>query len=253
MAAITASACGPQRVVLPVGAGVPRVDGVAIFEAATRSCRDIHSLTADLGLSGTAGQQKLRGHVIAGFSAGSLRLEGVAPFGGPVFILAAENDRGTLLLTRDRRVVRSAPPADILQALVGVRLSPDDLLAVLTGCVKAAPVPVSARAYGVDWIAVDLRGGATGYLRRTGADWLVVAGMLEGLQVEYGNNAGVLPDQVRVHSADPRQQPKVDLQLRLQSFTTNPDIDRAAFSVIVPADAQPISLDELRTAGPLGQ
>jgi hypothetical protein len=77
-----------------------------------------------------------------------LRLEGVAPFGTPVFILVADGSRGTLLLSRDRRVVRDADVADILDALIGLRLGPDDLRAVLSGCVKAAAEPASARAYG---------------------------------------------------------------------------------------------------------
>ena len=114
--------------VLPSGPGTPRTDALPLFESATAACRAVRTLTAELTLSGRTGQQKIRGHVLAGLAPGALRLEGVAPFGAPAFILAAENGRGTLLLARDRRVLQSAPPAEILQALVGVSLSPDDLL-----------------------------------------------------------------------------------------------------------------------------
>src|SRR6202011_513623 len=87
LVAMACVGCGPPRVTLPTGARPPRPDYSPIFSAATASCRDVRTLTADLSLSGSAGRQRLRGHVIAGFAPGALRLEGVAPFGGPVFIL----------------------------------------------------------------------------------------------------------------------------------------------------------------------
>jgi hypothetical protein len=246
MAGVACASRALSRITLPTGSGVPSADYATTFAAATASCRDIRSLTADVALSGSAGRQKLGGHVLAGFAADALRLEGVAPFGGPVFILAAERGRGTLLLTRDKRVVQAADPADILEALVGVKLSPGDLLGVLTGCVKAAPEPVAGRMYGADWLAVDLRGGATAYLQRKIPEWPVVAGVIEGLQVDYGNRLRGLPEQVRIRNADARQEQRVDVQLRLQSFEVNPDIDPAAFSVVVPPGTSPITVQELR-------
>jgi len=252
MAAMACVSCGPPRVTLPSGTGQPRADYEPIFGAATASCRDVRTLTADLSLSGSAGRQRLRGHVIAGFAPGALRLEGVAPFGGPVFILVAENGQGTLLLPRDHRVLQSAPPADILDALAGVALSPDDLLAALTGCVKAGAAPIAARAYGTDWIVVDLKDGGRAILHRTGADWQLVAGLFGGLEIDYGSRLGGLPQMVRIHSADPGQAPRVAIELRLQSFDINAAIARDAFSVAVPPGTSPITLDELRRAGPLG-
>ena len=183
--------------------------------------------------------------MLAGFAPAALRLEGVAPFGAPVFILAAERGQGTLLLPRDRRVVSSAPPEEILEALVGVKLAPDDLLAVLTGCVSAGARPLSGRLYGADWLAVDLEGGAIAYLHRRNGEWPVAAAVLGGLQIEYGHPLGGLPQQVRIRTSDPRQSPRVDLQVRIQSFEINPEIDRAAFSVVVPPGTAPMTLQEL--------
>ena len=191
--AMAAPACGPRRVVLPTGAGTPTADYAPSFNLATASCRNVRSLTADLALSGRAGRQKIRGHVLAGFAPGALRLEGVAPFGGPVFILVADAGGGTLLLPRDRRVLQSASPAEILQALVGVRLSPDDLLAALTGCVKAGATPAGARAYSTDWLAVELAGEGVAYVNRQDRDWSLVAGVWAGLEIEYGDRLGGLP------------------------------------------------------------
>ena len=248
MLMVAAAACAPgsiPRITLPTGPGEPRADYASTFAGATTNCRAVHSLTADLALSGSAGRQRLRGHVLAGFAPGALRLEGVAPFGAPVFILAAEGGRGTLLLPRDRRAVPSAAPDEILEAIVGVKLAPDDLLAAFTGCVKAAATPVSARAYGVDWLAVDLGGGATAYLHRQGTDWPIVAAVLAGLQIDYGAQRAGLPEQVRIRTSDPRSTPPVDLQVRFQSLELNPEIDRAAFSVVVPPGTTAITVQEL--------
>jgi hypothetical protein len=247
VAGVACATRGIPGITLPTGPGVPQSDYAARFADATLGCRNAHSLTADLALSGSTGRQRVRGHVIAGFATDALRLEGVAPFGAPVFVFAAERGRGTLLLPRDRRAVPSAPPEEILEALVGVKLSPDDLLAVLTGCVKATATPVSGRVYGADdWLAVDLEGGGTAYLRRRNGDWVIVAAVLSGLQIDYGDRLRGLPSQVRIRSSDPRQSPQADLQVRLQSFEINPEIDRAAFSVVVPPGTAPMTMQELR-------
>jgi hypothetical protein len=43
----------------------------------------------------------------------------------------------------------------------------------------------------------------------------------------------------------------VDLTTTISERVTNEDIDPAAFRVDAPADARPLTLDELRQAGPL--
>ena len=83
-------------------------------------------------------------------------------------------------------------------------------------------------------------------MRRTTSEWAVVAGVLEGLQIDYGSRLSGWPQQVRVHSADPRQASQVDLQLRLQSFEMNAEIDRAAFTVAIPPGTSSITVQELR-------
>ncbi len=117
------TACGPRRIALPAGPGTPLPDYAAAFSSARGGMRRrSERLQAELALSGRAAGQRMRGRVHAGLIPGALRLEGVAPFGSPVFILVAEGVRGTLLLLRDRRVLEDAPPEEILNALVGIRL-----------------------------------------------------------------------------------------------------------------------------------
>ena len=139
---------------------------------------------------------------LADWVPGALRLEGVAPFGTPVFILVADGQRGTLLLSRDRRVVRDEAPEEILNALIGLRLGADDLRALLSGCVKAAAEPSAARTYGSDWMAVDLSSGGTIYLNHAGTAWRIVAGRYGGLEVDYPAFEGDRPSQITLRGTD---------------------------------------------------
>jgi hypothetical protein len=205
-------------------------------------------MQAELGLSGRAAGQRMRGRVLAGLVPGALRLEGVAPFGAPVFILVADGTRGTLLLARDRRVVQDAPPEEILNALVGIRLGPDDLRAMLAGCVRSASEPTAAHAYGPDWLAVDLAAGGTVYLRRIENVWRIVAGRHGGLEIDYPAFQGGRPSQVVLRGPD------LDLALAVNQVEMNADLPRDQLVALkIPEGVAPLSLDELRKAGPLGQ
>jgi hypothetical protein len=205
-------------------------------------------MQAELGLSGRAAGQRMRGRVLSGFAPGALRLEGVAPFGSPVFILVADGLRGTLLLSRERRVVQDAPPDEILNALVGVRLGPDDLRALLSGCVRAAAESTTARGYGADWLAVDLRAGGTIYLRRIANTWRIVAGRYGGLEIDYAAFDGSRPSQVVLRGTD------LNLLLALNQVEINGDLPRDALVALkIPDGVAPLSLEQLRRAGPLGE
>ncbi len=217
------------------------------------ACAGVRTLTAEIGMSGRAGRQKLRGRVVAGFARpASMRLEGVAPFGPPAFILVARGMNATLLLPRDApRVLRGARPQDILGALTGVALAPADLQAILTGCVVPAPQATEARRHANGWASIDLSGGATLYLQPAGQNmWSLRAAKRDGWQIEYPVWSGNFPQTVRLQSTQPNV--NVDLTASLSQIETNKDLEDAAFNVNVPPDADPITLDELRSAGPLG-
>jgi hypothetical protein len=248
LSTIVLTACGPRRIALPSGPGTPLPDYAAPFSSARAACEAARTFQAELALSGRAAGQRLRGRVHAGLIPGALRLEGIAPFGSPVFILVAEGLRGTLLLLRDRRVLEDAPPEEILNALVGIRLGADDLRAMLSGCVRAAAEPASGRGYGADWIAVDLAAGGTVYLQRQGGTWRIVAGRYGGLEIDYTAFQGERPSQVALRGTD------LDLAVALNQVEVNADLPRDQLvSVKVPPGLSPLTLEELRRAGPLGE
>ena len=258
--------CAQRTLTLPTGAGTPLPDFTALHSDVSKSCAGVRTLTAELGLSGRAGGQRLRGRALAGFQApDAMRLEGLAPFGPPAFILAARGREATLLLPRDERVLRNAKAEEILGAITGVSLAPADLQAILTGCVVPAPKSVNGVQHGKDWRAIELQGGATIYLRRANNGWQLRAATREGWRIEYPAWQGGFPRGVRLVSAPPspsasarqapsastRQDPVVDVMALISQIETNVALDAAAFTVDVPPGATAITLDELRDAGPL--
>jgi outer membrane biogenesis lipoprotein LolB len=211
----------------------------------------VRTLTAVLGLRGRAGGRRLSGRLIAGFEQpDSMRLEAVPPFGPPAFILAARGQTAVLLLPRDDRVVRGESPEALLGALTGVSLAPADVQALLEGCVIPSPQAVGGRLHANGWASIDLQGGATMYLRKAG-DWQLRAARRDGWQIEYPVWQGAFPQTLRLTSAG--SSVDVDMTATLSQLQANTDIDPAAFTLDVPSSASPLTITELRDAGPLGE
>ena len=245
---ILASACGPPpHPALPTGAGVPFPGFSSAYEQATADCKSVSTITAEIGLSGRAGGTKLRGRINAGLAApDDIVLEGLAPFGKPAFVLSGRAGEATLWLPRDERVLRGSPPAAIVEALAGVALTPAELRAVVAGCGLGVTVPVSGRTFNEDSAAVEAPTGPV-YLRRIEGRWRVVAGVRDTLTIQYADFVAGRATTVYVRTA------VADLTMRLSQVDINTPIDPRAFDVEIPASAQPLSLEELRRAGPLGE
>lgn len=246
---ITAIACGPRRLALPTDSGSPFPDFAKVHEQVSASCRGVRTLTAALSLRGRVGEERMSGRVIAGFERpASMRLEGVAPLGQPVFILAAQSGTGVLLLPRESRVLRGQPAQAILEALVGVNLAPADLMAILDGCVVPDATPTAGRLHANGWASIELR-GATVYLRQAGSQWQLRAARRNEWQLEYTMGQSRFPASVRL-TTDSQKVP-VDLTAGISDLEANVDLSAEAFRINVPTDATPLTLDELRDSGPL--
>ena len=255
LVAVLASGCGAKHFEAPTGAGTPFPDYAAALDEARASCRGVKTMKATLSLSGRSGATKLRGRVDAGLSApGEIRLEGRAPFGRPVFILVArDSSNATLWLPRDNRVLRGAPPAAIVEALAGVALGPDELRFALAGCGFGGGPPSEGRSHG-DWVAVYTKDGPTHYLKRADNRWRLLASTRQPLTVEYGDFASSRPATVRMWRNEPNASGRpTDLTVKLTDVELNVTLEAEVFRLDVPPEADPLTLDELRRAGPLGE
>ena len=252
--AITPISCAPSRITLPEGPGEPYPKYAEVFAAAVSECSRVRSLEALVALRGRGRGRNVRGRVRVGLVApGSLRLEGLAPFGAPVFLFVATPSDVTLWFIRRAQALSGVPAADVLDRLTGIPFGPEDLRAVLTGCLVPEAEPIGGRNYGT-WIAVDLARGAVAYLRASGDEYYLAAGMRDGLTVWYDDFRRQLPRQVRVVSNDDgsqRSEPVTDLTVRLSQLSVNVEIPEAAFMLGIPTGVAPMSLEDLFRARPL--
>ena len=248
---VVVSACAPKALVLPSGASTPFPEFTTAYQQATAACAGVKTLRASMAMSGKAGSTKLRGRIDAGFAAPArARLEGLHPvFGRPVFILVADGGRGTLVLPRDDRVLRDAPPDRIVEALAGVPLGPDALRTALSGCGFSAAAPAEGRSFANGWVAGS-SGESTTYLRRGGGGWEVAAATLGGVTVSYADYVSGRPATVRIRAG--ANASAADITLRLSDVDINTTLDPRTFEVELPDRPIPLTLDELRRAGPLG-
>ena len=218
---------------------------------ATADCRAMKTLVAELRLSGRAGGRRLRGRVLAGFSdPGAVRLEGLAPFGAPAFILVAEPGRAALLLPRESRVLVDAPADEVVHALAGVAMTADELRHVLSACLPASVDPTIGRAYGSGWWGIETSDGGLVYLRRAGDARRIAAVRRAGWLSEYSEWSGRLPGRLRLTSLTPIVE-AVDLTVTLSRVRINTTLAPATFAVDIPPDAVPMTLDELKALAPL--
>jgi hypothetical protein len=252
MASLVAASCRrPPHLTLPSGAGSPFPEFAAAYGQATEPCHNLSSLTAVLSMSGHAGRQNLRGRVDAGFARPErIALEGVAPFGKPFFVLTASDGASTLVLPRDGRYLRGAAPAEIIEALTGIRIAPDELMVALGGCAFYVGSVSDGRTFGNGWATVDA-GAATVWLRMIDGKWREVAAARGPLTIYYEDFAADRAQRLRLvmNTSDGAD---ADIALRVSELEVNKPLDPAVFKLAIPEGARPLTLEELRRAGPLG-
>jgi hypothetical protein len=256
LASVSCGASLMKRMTLPPGPGVNVVPPDAAEQAlkeATAACRAMQTITAEVGVAGSVGGHRTpSGHVIVALAApASARIEAPAPF-GPLFIFVARDADANLVLVRDNRVLEHGPPAGVLEALTGVPLDAADLRTMLTGCAMAADA-AQARQLPDDWMTMPDGTGAI-YLhraKRTDPWQIVVASRYDSSgaewHAEYRDFQDRLARSIHLWSSDPE---RFDLGLSLSQVEINVPLQADAFSVRIPRTATPITLGELKDAGP---
>ena len=245
-------ACAPKAPLLPSGGGAPFPEFASAYAQAAEGCDGVRTLSAVMSLSGRAGTQRLRGRIDAGLDAPDrIVLEAVAPFGKPFFLLAAGGSDSLLVLPRDGRYLRGAPPADIVEAITGVSLDPAELRMVLSGCGIPSGQAVAGLSFDGGWASIDT-GDTTVWLRRIDGRWRVAAATRGPISIHYADFTSSRPATVRIRVTLPNAA-GADLTLRLTDVDVNVPLPAEVFTLDVPRDALPITLDELRRSGPLGR
>ena len=216
------------------------------------------TLTAEIGMSGRAGRQKLRGRVVAGFARpAAMRLEGVAPFGPPAFILVARGENATLLLPRDEASSAARREARRYSRRADGRLPGPRRPAGDPHWLRRPGAAGDRRASAWQWMGVDRSVRGHQAVSRAGmfGRWRGVLAIACGHARGLADRVSIVDRQLpaigppSVYRAECRC---VDLTATLSQIETNNALEDAAFTVNVLPGAEPITLDELRDVGPLG-
>jgi len=245
------SACAARTPPRPVGTPTPDPSAADAFIAATASCKGFRSIEGELSLSGRAGGERVRGRILTGLeSGGAVRLEAVAPFGAPFFVLAGRAERATLVLPREHRVLKDTAVRDVLERITGLSLGADDLRLIVSGCLVDTPAPSDGRQWGGGWRAVTIGPERVAYLRVQNGQPVLTAADYGPWHVDYSSHAGGFPRLVRVRRAGDAA---IDITARIEQLQVNTQINPLAWRVDVPSDADPMTLDELRSIAPLAE
>ena len=261
--ALTLNACAAKTPPRPVGAPTPDPTAGDAFATATAACKGFRSIEGELALSGRAGGERVRGRILMGLEAGgAARLEAVAPFGAPFFILAGRNERATLVLPREHRVLKDTGVADVLERITGLAFGADDLRLILSGCLTDKAAPSDGRQWGSEWKAVTIGPDRVAYLRMQNGQPVLTAADYGSWHVDYSGHASGFPRIVRVRNsataaatakAVALQAQIIDITARVEQLQVNTAINPLAWVVEIPSDADPMTLDELRSIAPLAE
>ncbi len=249
--------CAPKvRLDLPPGAGTPMADTTVAERAARASCQAHPAVTADLRLSGRIDGERVRGTLQVGVTADAMRLEGLAPFGAPVFVLAAQPGQAVLLLPRETAVARGPSARELLDAVVGVPLSPEDLLAMVSGCGVADWKVTGGATFGDTWTRLDLDRGRALWLRAgAGGAALLLAAEDARWRIEYTRAAAGWPTAIRLRPSARAGggAAATDAVFALDSPEALAALPDGALHVEVPTGARALSLADLRRSRGLAE
>jgi hypothetical protein len=242
---IAAAGCAVKPIRLPAGSGAAAADAPSAFADATAACRTIKTFHANLRVSVRVGRGRIPPLVVG--LAVTARHLGLTALSGAtrVFTLAGPAEAATLIVRADdgERAV-TAPAQDLLDATVGLRLSPADLLALSTGCVSPDLTLGPALRAG-DEIVAQVAAGRLLLSRRTGR-WRIAGGEMPAFAVAYESFDGDWPSVWRA-TTRAGVDPAASLDVRVDDPELQ-TVERGAdeFAIVVPADAVRITIEELR-------
>ena len=106
------------------------------------------------------------------------------------------------------------------------------------------------RWWGGGWRAVTIRPERVAYLRVQNGQPVLTAADYGPWHVDYSAHAAGFPRVVRVRRAGDSA---IDITARVEQLQVNTQINPLAWRVDVPSDADPMTLDELRSIAPLAE
>lgn len=245
---VFATGCAARVFTPPSGPAEPFPEAAQVWEQATTRCLGAQRYVAQLRVQGWVGStdqriaQTINGAVTR---TDDIYLE-LRMLGSTAFQMAGEAGQATFVLPRDSRVLR-APTRDVVEAMTGLRWGSRELLDVLTGCVATPDGPVTGARSG-PYLGLTVSPSTTVWLRERDGAWRVHAARIADWVVEYNMYQGGWPSDVRVTSTGTTP---LDLRFTVSQVQVNVDLEPDTFKLTVPSHYLPMTLEELRSIGPL--
>jgi hypothetical protein len=245
---VLAAGCATRVFTPPTGPAQPFAEAPQVWEQVTAPCRDAQRYVAQLRVQGWVGSrdqriaQTLNGAVTRGDDV-YLELQVV---GTTIFQMAGRAGQSTIRLPRDQ-VFLTAPTRDIVSALTGLQWGGRELLDVLAGCVASPSGAVTGERVGSS-VRITLSPTTHAWLRERDGRWQLQAAQVEGWLVEYQMFNGRWPSTVHVTATGATP---LDLRFTVSQVKVNIDLPPATFTLTVPSHFQTITLEDLRSIGPL--
>jgi len=245
---VLAAGCATRVFTPPVGPAVPFAEAPQVWEQVTASCRDAQRYVAQLRVQGWVGADKEP--VATTLDGAVTRSDDVYLYlqmlTATIFQMAGQAGQATIVFPKEA-VFLQAPTRDIVSALTGLPWGGRELLEVLTGCVAAPAGAVTGERIGSS-LRITLSPTAHAWLRERDGRWQLQAAQIEGWLVQYRMFEGRWPSVVQVTAAGPTP---LDLRFTVSQISVNVDLKPTAFTATVPSHFQPITLEDLRSIGPL--
>jgi hypothetical protein len=252
-AAFASGGCAVKLYEPPAGPGQPFADAAAVWRTLTEGCRNANRLLAEIHVDGWAGEGNSK-QSLPGFPMHTaltrdddMYLE-VPGLGKSYVQMAGRAGQSVFLLPREDRVLRAAA-RDIIDRLIGLRWGAKDLLNVLSGCIATPSGEFPGTLYGTKAV-IDLGGDARAYLRQRGGRWQLEAADRDGYRIEYPVFDGNFPSLIRVASVSANVTP-LRLKFSVNQLQVNTTLEASTFTLEVPPNFLPMTLDELRSVKPL--
>ncbi len=243
------SACAARVFVPPSSTPVPEPEAAAIWQQVTERCRGVQVFQAEIRIRGRVGETRERFHPPAIHGAVT-RTQGiyleVPTLAGTVLQMAGTGGDVTLLLPKDRRVLRAGTD-EVFEGLTGLAWGPRELLDAFSGCVTSSDAPVTGGRVG-NLLHLSLSPTSDAWLEQRDGRWQLRAARVDTWMLEYRRHDVIWPAEIRVTANRPVP---VDLVFTLHQVSTNIELPASVFALEVPPGFEPMTLDELRSLGPL--
>lgn len=242
---LAASACSRRPVVAPAPIPLPSQEAERLLGELEKAQQSTARYQAILNVRGEGPEGRFRATEIVVFERPDrIRFELLATFGSSRWIAVTEEGQITVLFPRSREYLRESASEDVVSALLGVRLSPDDVMAILAGSGLPLSGAEPARAERIgERVHIVLSSQDS-----DGASLEVEQGQVREAEgphyrvrypTDWKENGRTAPEQIEIASD------RIEATLTVEELDINIQLDPEAFTIDLPEGATRLGVAQI--------